>query len=94
MDHPPCPSRGACPWAKSQVKSAVRAPPTCSEPVGLGAKRTRTGDVAGSVIGKRSSANGVGERVWGEYSPGRSRLSVDLQARDAPEVGQVARDER
>ena len=31
--------------AKSQLKSAVRAPPTCRWPVGLGAKRTRTGDV-------------------------------------------------
>mmetsp|Transcript_15232 Transcript_15232/g.43319 ORF Transcript_15232/g.43319 Transcript_15232/m.43319 type:complete len:220 (+) Transcript_15232:1173-1832(+) len=29
-------------FAKSQLKSAVLAPPTCSEPVGDGAKRTRT----------------------------------------------------
>src|SRR5689334_12301863 len=28
--------------AKSQLKSAVRAPPTCRKPVGLGAKRTLT----------------------------------------------------
>ena len=33
------------PRAKSQLKSAVRALPTCSRPVGLGAKRTRTGDL-------------------------------------------------
>src|SRR5262245_24139848 len=31
-----------CPRANSQLKSAVRAPPMCREPVGLGAKRTRT----------------------------------------------------
>lgn len=34
--------------ASSQLKSAVRAPPTCSEPVGDGAKRTRVSPVAGS----------------------------------------------
>lgn len=34
------------PWvlrASSQLNMAVRAPPTCSEPVGEGAKRTRVG---------------------------------------------------
>ena len=38
------------PWwrAKSQLKRAVRAPPTCRCPVGLGAKRTLTG-VANAV---------------------------------------------
>jgi hypothetical protein len=32
------------PWwrAKRKLKSAVRAPPTCRNPVGLGAKRVRT----------------------------------------------------
>eukprot|EP00966_Prymnesium_polylepis_P073966 1716429-Prymnesium_polylepis.1 len=31
-----------CCFAASHAKSAVRAPPTCSEPVGEGAKRVRT----------------------------------------------------
>src|SRR5438552_18713733 len=31
-------------FAKSQLNSAVRAPPTCRYPVGEGAKRTRIGD--------------------------------------------------
>src|SRR3981081_818987 len=35
--------------AKSQLKSAVRAPPTCKYPVGEGAKRTRT--LPASLIG-------------------------------------------
>src|SRR5215212_9911586 len=38
------PSRRACPCASSQLKSAVRAPPMCSSPVGLGANRTRTAE--------------------------------------------------
>ena len=33
------------PLAKSQLKSAVRAPPMCSAPVGEGAKRVTTGAV-------------------------------------------------
>src|SRR5262249_40555407 len=39
------------PWwrAKSQLKSAVRAPPTWRCPVGLGAKRTRTGSGSDAI---------------------------------------------
>ncbi len=41
-------STKAPPWrrANSQLKSAVRAPPTCRKPVGDGANRTRIGSVA------------------------------------------------
>ena len=31
--------------AYSQLNSAVRSPPICKKPVGLGAKRVRTGEV-------------------------------------------------
>jgi hypothetical protein len=40
-------------FANIQLKSAVRAPPTWSEPVGLGAKRTR------GVLIETSAADGV-----------------------------------
>ena len=38
-------------FARSQLKSAVRAPPTCSEPVGDGAKRVRC-----CIVGWRARA--------------------------------------
>src|SRR5262245_30653517 len=46
------------PWwrAKSQLKRAVRAPPTCRWPVGLGAKRTRTDPVMRAAPDTASSA--------------------------------------
>jgi hypothetical protein len=43
------------PWwrAKSQLKSAVRAPPICRKPVGEGAKRTTTDMRAALLAQKR-----------------------------------------
>src|SRR5438132_4986451 len=54
--------------AKSQLKSAVRAPPTCRWPVGLGANRTRTG-AAMSVFLE-------------EPTPRRAREGADPRAAD------------
>src|SRR4029450_6067520 len=46
--------------ARSQLKSAVRAPPTWRWPVGLGAKRTRIG-VGTSVPLEEPAPRGAGE---------------------------------
>ena len=37
-------------FASNQLNSAVRAPPTCNEPVGDGANRTRTGAILAAAI--------------------------------------------
>src|SRR5215475_16151009 len=69
--------------AKSQLNSAVRAPPTCRCPVGLGAKRTRT-----SVISV----------LLEEPAPRRGRERADAGAADArvpePVVIYVGRERR
>ena len=52
--------------ASSQLKSAVRALPTCSCPVGLGANRTRTGGDGGVVIAESAPPRA-------RRSPGRRR---------------------
>src|SRR5882672_2088900 len=50
----------APPWwrAKSQLKSAVRAPPTCRWPVGLGAKRTLTASVISVLLEQTAPRRG------------------------------------
>jgi len=44
--------------AKSQLKSAVRAPPIWRWPVGLGAKRTRSGAAGGGFTVIRTRSRG------------------------------------
>ena len=56
------------PRASSQLKSAVRALPTCSCPVGLGAKRTR---ITGSEVIVRRDRESA--RPRGRRSPRRAR---------------------
>ena len=51
MNVPPCAR------AKSQLYRAVRTPPTCRYPVGLGAKRTRTPPAGGAVMDVSGSVN-------------------------------------
>src|SRR5436189_4693290 len=58
--------------ANSQLNSAVRAPPMCSDPVGLGAKRTRTGRVEAVVT----------RDLPGEKNTARSTLAHALRAGD------------
>ena len=45
--------------AKAQLKSAVRAPPTWKEPVGLGAKRTLIVSGMGSHCNRGTAARGT-----------------------------------
>src|SRR5215510_12133440 len=71
--------------ARSQLKSAVRAPPTWRWPVGLGAKRTRTGP----GIGVHFTPTG-----WKGGAPGvaATPLGSEFQTADH-EVGERADDE-
>ena len=71
MNVPPAPR------AISQLKSAVRALPTCSWPVGLGANLRRMQMGSGRVIlRRREQRDGVhGDRLAGARSNRRLRLS-------------------
>src|SRR5262245_40368001 len=62
--------RTSCPaWrrAKAQLKSAVRAPPTCRNPVGLGAKRVRTVTATESSRGRRPAIAGRGRLCYPHF---------------------------
>jgi hypothetical protein len=54
--------------AYSQLKSAVRAPPTCRLPVGEGANRTRGGPVrgAGVVVAEEATSTAAAARTWSQ----------------------------
>src|SRR5881296_1521319 len=71
--------------AKSQLKSAVRAPPTCRWPVGLGAKRTRTG-AATSVLLEEPAPGRAGEDPDTRAADGRipEEVVVDVRGERRP----------
>src|SRR5262249_16423164 len=84
----------APPWwrAKSQLKSAVRAPPTWRWPVGLGAKRTRTASavIAHSTLSgfwTSHPGRGVGSEV--QAADDRAGEETDHQHDPAPDRGGV-----
>ena len=53
-------------WTKAHPKSAVRSPPICSSPVGLGAKRVRTGPVMRAPRCGWGGGFGVGRGLRGK----------------------------
>jgi hypothetical protein len=58
MKVPPC-------WrAQSQLYKAVRTPPMCKYPVGEGAKRTRTSDMAGALPAPRDLVKRRASYPW------------------------------
>src|SRR3546814_2746258 len=74
-------SRSRPPWARanSQLITAGRALPTCSRPVGLGAKRTFIGlSQAAGTSGSGRAAEGVGDGVAAVAAEG---AAGDLHAR-------------
>src|SRR5262245_17842657 len=72
--------------AKSQLKSAVRAPPTCRWPVGLGANRTRTG-AATSVRLEEPAPRRAGEGADARAADGRipQKVVVDVRRERRPD---------
>src|SRR5262249_57743285 len=72
--------------AKSQLKSAVRAPPTCRWPVGLGANRTRTG-TATSVRLEEPAPRRAGEGADARATDGRipHEVVVDVRRERRPD---------
>src|SRR5262245_3076247 len=75
------------PWwrANAQLNSAVRAPPTCRWPVGLGAKRTRTG----SLMGIGSGTTAYSTRSEAEAPHQRARQAPDDEHDDPPDGRRV-----
>src|SRR5687767_4041295 len=74
-----------CRRANSQLKSAVRAPPTWRCPVGLGAKRTRTALVI-SVPLEQAAPLGGGEPTDARAADGRipEEIVVDVGGERRP----------
>src|SRR5438445_5086630 len=72
--------------AKSQLKSAVRAPPTCRWPVGLGANRTRTG-AAMSVFLEEPAPRRAGESPDTRAADGRipEQVVIDVRGERRPD---------
>src|SRR5215470_16886247 len=72
--------------ARSQLKSAVRAPPTWRWPVGLGAKRTRTG-AAISILTEEPAPRRAGEGPDARAADGRvpEQVVIDVRGERRPD---------
>src|SRR5215467_7813009 len=83
------------PWrrAKSQLNSAVRAPPTWRCPVGLGAKRTRTErgirSFYSDVPGSAAAALGARTRSEAQTADHEAGQRADDQHDEAPRTRRV-----